>query len=89
MLAAMTAEEFEERWAHYWIQPWGDDWQIGSTIAASVQNAITRYIAARAGKPLEKHQMISDEAFIPRPKWARRKRRPVSAEESERQLTRL
>jgi hypothetical protein len=87
MLNQMTPEEFTERWAHYWIEPWGDDWEAAGTIAAAVENSLTRYMAAKGGKSRVDEKLARRPGdFIPRPKWQRRRRQFLSPKETEQQL---
>lgn len=66
MLAEMTPGEFDERWEHYKLDPWGDDWEMAGTIAATVTNAMANYIYAKAGKHLPASMIAKPEHFIPR-----------------------
>lgn len=76
MLAQMTREQFEERWAHH-LMSLGDQWQIGAMIAAMIHNTMQTYMAAKAGKhQVPRSALIEPEALIPRPPWYERAARP-------------
>lgn len=66
MLNEMTPEQFVERWAHYLVDPWGDDWASAATIAASVENAVTRYAYSKAGRRPPDRAFVTPDTFIPR-----------------------
>ena len=53
MLHEMTPEQFRERYAHYMIEQWGDDWTQAGTIAATVQNAAATIIKIKTGAEVE------------------------------------
>lgn len=38
MLQEITPEQFDEWYAYYLAEPWGDEWEIGGTIAAEIRN---------------------------------------------------
>lgn len=65
MLDAMTPEEFTERWAHYLVEPWGDEWHMTGTIAAAIENAVTRYLYQRAGKRAPERVFVNPGDFVP------------------------
>lgn len=91
MLAQMTPDQLDERIAHDIVEPWGEPWKIGGTIAAAVINSVAQYIAVRAGQHLPPGSIATPDDFIPRPVWFERdsSRRVLSDEESERQMMRL
>jgi hypothetical protein len=88
MLNQMTPDEFDERFAHDIVEPWGEPWKAAGTIAASVVNSIARYMAMRAGTRLPDEAIAMPDDFIPRPEFWQREdhRRVLSDEETERQL---
>lgn len=42
----MTTEQFDEWHAYYMVEPWGDEWEIGGTIAAEVHNVVNQAVGA-------------------------------------------
>lgn len=62
MLDAMTPDQFRERYAHWMITQWGDDWTRTGTLAAVVQNLGSIFLAQRTGEPLP---MMKPDQFQP------------------------
>lgn len=90
MLDRLTPAEFEERWNHYQLEPWGDEWLIGSTIAASIFNAIRWYAMAKNGQKIPDGAMVQPADFIPSPDWLKEEleaQRRKSDEDIERMMT--
>lgn len=65
MLASMTAEEFDERFAWYLISGEGEQRQFVAMLASILTNQTTRALAAQAGHPLKPEQMASPDEFLP------------------------
>lgn len=63
MLADMSPSEFEERFAHYRLDPWGDEVPMASAVGASIINEIRQ---ALSGEPLNEGQLMPLDFFLPR-----------------------
>jgi hypothetical protein len=63
MLADMTPEEFDERWAHWRVDPWGQEMEIGSAVGAMIINTIRQ---ALASERIPEDQMLRADFFLPK-----------------------
>jgi hypothetical protein len=62
MLADMSPEEFEERWAHYRVEPWGD-WSLWfARMCAILHNGFVNLMAA-ATLSVPDESMYRTEAY--------------------------
>lgn len=68
----MTPDEFTERFAHYLLAPWDRASADAAMIAAMVHNVVQSYMAAKAGKTLQRGQLLQAEQLQPLPLWAKR-----------------
>lgn len=66
----VSRREFLEWWAEYLLEPWGDDWQQASTIAAEIANShgghpvrLDHYIPRKIG-PKPSGPSIEDQIAI-------------------------
>lgn len=66
MLDRMTPDEFRERYAHYLVEPWGDNWEQTGTIAAVLTNLFAAYCAGKSGKSISGSALREPAEFIPR-----------------------
>lgn len=62
MLAQMTPDEFDERWAAYRVDPWGDELRVASAIGAAIINKIT---LATATETVPDDQFLKNDHFVP------------------------
>lgn len=63
MLEELPAGAMEEWWQYYQIQPWGDDWERSSMIAAQISNCILAFASAFGGG--RQQEPIEIDAFVP------------------------
>lgn len=63
MLEELPAGAMDEWWAYYQIQPWGDDWERSSMIAAQISNCILAIGAAFGGK--KDQELLEIDALVP------------------------
>lgn len=63
MLEELPAGAMEEWWQYYQIQPWGDDWERSSMIAAQISNCILAFASAFGGG--KQQEPIEIDAFVP------------------------
>lgn len=63
MLEEMPAGTLEAWWQYYQCQPWGDDWERSSMVAAQLTNCIMAMGASfgRGSKP----EWLEQDAFVP------------------------
>lgn len=64
MLDAMTPDQFRERYAHYLIEQWGDEYQQIGTIAATIEN-VWRCWAASHSKTTTEIDLAQPEQYKP------------------------
>jgi hypothetical protein len=64
MLDELTPEDFEGWWQYYQCQPWGDDWERSSLIAAQFTNCMTALASSFSGNGA-KHEPLDQDAFVP------------------------
>ena len=64
----MTPEQFNERLAHYAIDPWGDDWMAAATVARQIDEQTGVYVSSKTGKKSKQTSVID---YIPMPAWQR------------------
>jgi len=85
MLEDMTPEEFDERWAHYRVEPWGDWFRWFAILFAMVHNGIVNIIAALTGTPANDDLFKTEADFMPHQgeKPAKAKKRRLTAQEAE------
>lgn len=76
LLAEMTAEEFDERFAYYLLSGEGEQRQFAAMLAAVITNQVTRQLAANAGVAIKPEQIVSADEFLP--EMFRDKKRPTS-----------
>lgn len=62
MLEAMTPDQFRERYAHWMIEQWGDDWKKFGTVAAVVQNVAAIMLFKQTAEPIP---MMTPDQFKP------------------------
>lgn len=62
LLAELPAGALDEWWEYYQIQPWGDDWERTSVVAAQLTNCIVAMASAWGKKQVEPIEM---DAFVP------------------------
>lgn len=94
LLDQLTPSEFRERYAHYLIEPWGDEWEQTGMIAAQLNNIFAMYCAGKSGKAVHEAALKDSEDYIPvytigQTKSRERKRRQQSADEMAARLTGL
>jgi hypothetical protein len=62
----MTPEQFGERYAHYLVEPWGDEWQHTSAIVATIHNAATRNIYSKSRQRIPSKVWCEADQFVPK-----------------------
>ena len=63
MLADMTPEEFDERWAHWFLEPWGKEMDIASAVGAMILNAIHQ---AASSEKIPDDKLLKTDHFMPK-----------------------
>ena len=64
MLEELPAGALDEWWAYYQLQPFGDDWERSSMVAAQISNCILAIASAFCGSG-KKQEPIEIDAFVP------------------------
>lgn len=59
----MTPDEFDERWAHWYVEPWGKEMEIASAVGAEILNAIRQ---ATATEKVPEDELIKPDHFLPK-----------------------
>ena len=88
MLAQMSPQEFNERYAHSLVEPWGKDWERTGELAKAVHDAMDHYIAFKTGR--KQARPANRWWFIDVPEWLfkiRTKKRGMTDEESLRNMS--
>ena len=65
MLSRMTPDQFRRRYAHYLVEPWGDEWRQTAMIVETVANQMSRYFAFKL-KTANVQNLVKAEDVIPR-----------------------
>lgn len=65
LLGAIEPWEWERLKASYRLDPYGDDWDRSSMIAAVVQNAITAIAQGMSGDRAKEVEPLPLDAFVP------------------------
>lgn len=63
MLARMEPAEFDERWAHWLVEPWGQEMQVASAVGAMILNSIRQ---ATATEKISEDELHPLDVFLPR-----------------------
>lgn len=63
MLAEMTPEEFEERWAHWLVEPWGKEMEVASAVGAMILNAIRMAVST---EKVPEDELYPLDFFLPK-----------------------
>ncbi len=66
MLDELTPEQFNEWWAMYLIEPWGDDWKQTGAICETAYNMGLVTSRAFGGGRIEKSDLRKADDYIPR-----------------------
>lgn len=66
MLDSAPRQQLEEWAAYHAINPWGDDWERSSLVAARTINSLHGIAAGFGGKELDDSELIADDAFVPK-----------------------
>lgn len=64
MLEELTPAQFDEWFAFYTLEPWGQDWHRSGTVAAAVDGGFRAIIAGLAGEELTELPKARD--YVPR-----------------------
>lgn len=77
MLDELTPEQFNEWWAMYLAEPWGDDWRQTGEIAAEMHNAgrLIAVAASMGNMKLQESDIRKADDYIPR--WRPKRRYPA------------
>lgn len=69
MLASMPPGKFNERLAHYFIEPWGDDAKVASAVGAQIINEIRVAVTSSQSQVeyLEPDHFLPKREDIPEP----------------------
>ena len=59
MMASMTTQQFEEWYAYYRIEPFGDEWRQSAIIAAEIRNKSTVAYKVTREQPVEGFMPVS------------------------------
>ena len=82
MLAEMTREQFDERWAAYQLDGWGEEWRQAYTIIAGICNKIHKALGG------DEAGFVSADDFMPKLlREGKRKRKTVSFDEMARRYS--
>lgn len=87
MLYTMTPDQFRERYAHYLVEPWGDEWRQTGSIVAEIANQVTRYMYAKAGRKPE--GMLTADEVIPKLRFSQNAKHALSDDETFEELCKL
>jgi hypothetical protein len=83
MLEDMEPDEFEERWAHYRIQPW-DAWEVWfARLLAMMHNISVNLMSALTLSTPDEGMYKNELDFIPGAKPEKQTKRRLTAEEAE------
>lgn len=82
----MTPEQLNQWLAYDIVEPIGNEWEAAGTVAATVANSMSRFMAAKAGRTFGTDDMLAPGDFIARPRWWHDERRGLSDAESEEQM---
>jgi hypothetical protein len=63
MLSRMTPEEFDERWAHWFVEPWGKEMEVASAVGAMILNAIYQ---ASSSEKIDDDKLLKPDHFMPK-----------------------
>jgi hypothetical protein len=64
MLASLGPGQFDEAVQYYQLEPWGDDWERSSMIAAVVSDAVRAAVATFAGNS-EPLKLTPTDQYVP------------------------
>ncbi len=73
MLATGTPQQFAEWQEFAALEPWGDDWERSSLIAARTINSVREIAAGFGGSKLSEDDFYDDDVFVPK----RKKHKPT------------
>lgn len=82
MLDSLTPGQFEESYYYHQLEPWGDDWERSSLIAARTINSIREIAAGFGGKGLDEKDAIEDDAFVKKIRDKKPKQKKLGLAES-------
>lgn len=80
MLAQLTPEEFDERLAHYQLNPWDGQLFVGSLIAATIRDVFAQFCYFKAGKAMPRSAHVSPADVVERPAWIEAAERKAAEE---------
>lgn len=64
MLDEITPEEFDEWWAYYTLEPWGDEWRQACLVAAEAANAGKIALSPHLKRPLSRTDLVQPEDYL-------------------------
>ena len=64
-LASLPAGTVERQFEYYKLEPWGDDWERSSMIAAQLTNMVRCLASGFGGRSLEEKDLLPPDVFVP------------------------